>query len=189
MPVEDARRWNARYRDGFIGAEPLPRAILQRALPYLETTGLVLELAMGLGVNGRWLSERGFRVVGLDISSEAVFYAKKKCPQIMGGLADLDDYLLPAKTFSTILNFYFLKRDLILDFPRIIQPGGIAIVETLTVEMLHVRPEIPAENLLQSGELPSLFSGWRILHYQEGWQISDHGGEKAVASLIAQYPG
>jgi len=189
MPGEDARRWNTRYRNGFVGAEPLPRAILQRALPYLQTAGLVLDLAMGLGVNARWLSERGFRVMGLDISSEAVFYAKKKCPQLMGFLADLDEYRLPEKTFSAILNFYFLKRDLILDFPRIIQPGGIAIVETLTVEMLRIRPEMPAEYLLQSGELPSLFPGWKILQYQEGWQISDHGGKKAVASLIAEFPG
>ncbi len=189
MSKDDSRRWNARYRNQFYDAEPLPRAILESALPHLKPTGLALDLAMGLGVNARWLVERGFRVLGVDVSSEAVLYAKKRCPQLMAVLADLDDLFLPPKAFSTILNFYFLKRDLVSDFARMIQPGGIAIVETLTVDMLELNPEMPAEFLLQRGELPLLFKGWDILLYQEGWRPADHGGQKSVASLIAQFPG
>ncbi|GAP14692.1 protein containg methyltransferase domain [Longilinea arvoryzae] len=188
MSKDDSRRWNARYRDQFYDVEPLPRPILESALPYLKPDGLALDLAMGLGVNARWLVERGFRVLGVDVSSEAIIYAKKRCPQLMAVLADLDDLFLPSRSFSTILNFYFLKRDLILDFTRMIQPGGIAIVETLTIDMLTLNPEVPAEFLLQKGELPGLFKNWKILLYQEGWRPANHGGQKSVASLIAQFP-
>ncbi len=189
MAKDDARRWNTRYRNGFYGAEPKPRAVLDHALPYLDSNGLTLDLAMGLGVNARWLVERGFRVMGIDISNEAVFYAKAHCPKLMAILADLDDLVLPAGYFSTLLNFYFLKRDLLADFPRILRPGGIAIVETLTLDMLQTHPEMPVEFLLQRDELPGLFVGWEILFYQEGWQPADHGGKKSIASLIARYPG
>ncbi len=188
MAKDDSQRWNARYRNQFYATEPLPRAILESALPHLNPQGLALDLAMGLGVNARWLAERGFRVLGVDVSSEAVVYAKKRCPQLMAVLADLDALYFPARAFSTVLNFYFLKRDLLLDFARIIQPGGIAIVETLTIDMQKLSPELPAEFLLQKGELPDLFAGWKILFYQEGWRPADHGGQKSVASLIAQFP-
>jgi SAM-dependent methyltransferase len=189
MAIEDARRWNERYRNGYIGAEPRPRAILELARPYMKSDGLVLDLAMGLGANARWLVERGFHVLGVDISSEAVFRARKSCPQIMAVIADLNDFILPEQSFDAVLNFYFLDRAVLRNFPRILRPGGIAIVETLTMQMLDIKPELPPENLLNNGELPGFFSNWRILHYQEEWQTSDHGGQKSVASLIAQFPG
>lgn len=189
MAREDARRWNERYRTGYIDAEPGARSILGLALPCLKPGGLVLDLAMGLGANARWLVERGFRVVGVDISGVAVLRARARCPRIQAVIADLDEFVLPEHTFSAVLNFYFLDRALLRGLPRLLQPGGVAIVETLTREMLGVKPDLPPEFLLEKGELADLFSGWRILHYQEGWQASDHGGQKSVASLIAQLPG
>ncbi|HWQ03900.1 MAG TPA: methyltransferase domain-containing protein [Longilinea sp.] len=189
MAVEDAQRWNKRYRTAYYQQGSEPRVILERALPYLNQNGLVLDLAMGLGANARWMVERGYQVLGVDISNAAVFQAKKDCPQLMAVVADLNEYFFPAKAFSTILNFYFLDREIIRDFSRILQPNGIAIVETLTVDMLEIKPDMPEEFLLQNGELFQLFTGWNILEYQEGWRTSARGGKKSVASLIARLPG
>lgn len=189
MPREDAGRWNARYREGFFGQKPKPRAILDRALPYLRPNGLILDLAMGLGGNACWLVQRGFRVMGVDISSVAVAQAKADCPQLMAVIADLVEFHFPDHCFDAVLNFYFLDRNLLHDLARILRPGGIAVVETLTVDMRQIRPDLPEENLLQKGELQTFFAGWDILYRQAGWQASDHGGQKSVAGMIARIRG
>jgi SAM-dependent methyltransferase len=189
MPRNDAERWNTRYREGYYGKAAEPRAVLEMALPNLRPNGLILDLAMGLGVNACWLVERGYRVIGVDIASAAVIPAKANCPQLMAVIADLDELVLPEQAFHAVLSFYYLNRKLLREFPRILRPGGIAIVETLKIDMRQIKPELPEVNLLQDGELKGLFSGWDILFYQEGWQPSAHGGQKSIASLIARLPG
>ena len=188
MANKDAERWNRRYRTADYHDGSQPRAILERALPYIRKNGLILDLAMGLGGNARWLIDRGYRVLGVDISNEAVFQAKRNCSKLWAVIGDLDEYNFPGKTFTTILNFYFLDRKIIQDFSRILQPKGIAIVETLTVDMLDIKPDLPEEFLLQKGELLEFFAGWNILEYQEGWLTSAHGKKKSVASLIGRLP-
>jgi len=188
MASEDAERWNRRYRTAYYHGGTQPRAILERALPYISKNGLILDLAMGLGGNARWLIDRDYQVFGVDVSREAVFQAKKNCPKLMAVIGDLNEYNFPDKTFSTIINSYFLDRKIIKDFPRILQPKGVAIVETLTVDMLEIKPDLPADYLLQKGELIDLFAGWNIFEYQEGWRTSARGGKKSVASLIGGLP-
>lgn len=188
MPAIDADRWNARYRQGWHAVPHQPREILKCAEKYLPHGGLVLDLAMGIGLNAWWLMKHNYRVVGVDISSEAVFCAKQRNPELMAIIADLSEYYFPSKAFSAVLNFYFLDRSLLRDFARILVPNGIAVVESLTTDMLEIKPELPENFLLNKGELEDLFSGWTIHFYQEGWQSSDHGGKKAIASIIAQLP-
>jgi ubiquinone/menaquinone biosynthesis C-methylase UbiE len=43
--------------------------------------GKVLDVCCGAGTNGVYLAEKGFDVVGIDISSKAVEYARKKAEQ------------------------------------------------------------------------------------------------------------
>lgn len=188
MTSKDAERWNLRYRSGWTGSESQPRDLLKMALPFFQPGGLILDIAMGLGVNAHWLVQHGFSVAGMDISSAAVFSARQMDPQIMAVIGDLDDFVFPDDAFSGVINFYYLNRNLFKDLPRILKPGGIAVVETLTVGMLEVKPDLPVDFLLQNKELPDLFSGWNILFYNEGWQPSDHGGSKSVARLIARFP-
>jgi hypothetical protein len=69
-----------------------------------------------------------------------------------------------------------------------LQPGGLFIIETLTIDMLKIHPEISEEYLLRPGELHSLFEGLEILHFFEGWTKSDHGKDKSISSLIAKKP-
>lgn len=189
MTREAAERWNARYQAGWQREKPQPRELLNLALPFLSQGGLILDAAMGLGVNAHWLVAHGFRVIGVDIASTAVFSAKRREPALMAVIADLEEFIFPDAVFSAVINFYYLNRKLLLGLPGILKPDGVAIIETLTVDMLEIKPDLPAEFLLQKSELPQLFSGWKILFYEEGWRPSDHGGRKSVARMIAQLPG
>jgi hypothetical protein len=90
--------------------------------------------------------------------------------------------------FDLIVNLYYLDRGLWPLYRSAIKRGGLLIFETLLRDMLTRQPEINRHFLLEPGELRAAFADWQILEYQEGWVRSDHGHEKAVASLIARRP-
>lgn len=188
MPKEDLLRWNERYANSLGEGHEAPRAFLLQNLDLLPPRGVALDLAMGTGNNAGLLLEKGFNVIGIDISDVAVRLAKRRFPQLMAIIADLTAFHLPSGKFDVVLNFYYLQRELWPEFARILKPGGLLILETLTQEMQSIKPELPEEYLLNPGELKSWFGKWEILVYREGWVETDRGTQKAAASLIARRP-
>ena len=55
-------------------------------------------------------------------------------------------------------------------------------------DILRLQPEIDPQYLLASAELKEAFSDWQVLAYREGWEESDSGHPRAVASLVARKP-
>ena len=188
MPSDDAVRWNQRYRDASPGWFASPRSFLLNNLQIIPQNGLALDLAMGIGANSSLLIKHGLNVVGIDISSAAVFSAKSTSPDLLAVIADLTRFYLPPQTFDVVLDFYYLQRNLWPDFARILKPNGILFFETLTKPMRQIKPEMNPEFLLEPGELAEAFKDWDILQLHEGLVRSDHGSEKVVASLIARLP-
>ncbi len=186
MSHPDAARWNARYQ-----AEPFrekfgARPLLTQNATLLPRQGLAFEAAMGMGGNAAFLLERGLRVVGADISDVAVRQARRRLPQLMAVVADLNHFYLPAGTFDVILNFFYLQRELWPVYRRALRPGGLLFFETLTLDMLQVHPEIDQAYLLKPGELRQGFADMEILVYWEGWEGAEDGHRRAVASLVAR---
>ena len=188
MARGDALRWNARYQCAPDELYSAPRSILTRHRPLLAVPGLAVDMAMGMGANAEYLVRAGWRVIGVDIADAAVFQARARCPQIQAVVADLEHFWLPPDHFDLILNLYYLDRALWSLYRTTLKPGGLLIVETLLRDMLEPQPDLKQNFLLAPGELRAAFQNWQILEYQEGWVTSDHGHEKAVASLIARRP-
>jgi SAM-dependent methyltransferase len=189
MPIEDARRWDNRYlEDERFRTLNQPRQFLIEQAGWLPQRGLALDIAMGPGRNAAFLLERGLRVVGLDISWVALHRAKDYLPGLMAVQADLTRFFLPSQTFDVILNFYYLQRNLWSEYRRWLRPGGILMIETLTQDMLSIKPDIEPSYLLQPGELVQAFCDLEILAYHEGKRISRDGRISAVASLVARFP-
>ncbi|HEX2979983.1 MAG TPA: class I SAM-dependent methyltransferase [Anaerolineaceae bacterium] len=187
--VEDAAtHWDHRFATAPEDWFRTPRSFLLDHLELLPRQGLALDAAMGTGQNAALLIEHGLQVVGIDISRVGVVKARKRAPQIMAVVADLEHFVLPSQHFDVILNLYYLQRDLFPQYKKALKPGGLLIFETLTQEMRLLKPDLRADFLLAPGELRQAFASWEILVYREGWIKSDHGHNKAVASLIARRP-
>lgn len=188
MPKADADRWNERYLSATQEAYPPARSILTQNLHLLSGGGLALDIAMGMGANSAFLLSKGWRVIGVDLSDVAVFRAKAAYPAVQAVIADLVQFHLPPNHFDLILNLYYLDRQLWPVIRQALKPGGLLIAETLLREMSLLREGMPQHFLLEPGELRAAFQDWQILFDREGWVASDHGKEKAVASLIARRP-
>lgn len=185
--MQDAVKWNHRYRRPDRSARCTPRSFLVEQTGALPRHGLALDIAMGAGCNALYLSARGLRVIGLDISEVAVRAARARCPQLHAAVIDLSHFTLPPATFDVIINFYFLDRRLWPIYRRALKPGGVLIIETLTRAMLTRRPEIDPIYLLEPGELQAAFADWHVIAQRETW-LNDEDWQRAVASLVVQRP-
>lgn len=188
MTLNDAIRWDEKYQDERYNTYTKPRKILIDHAGYLPHQGVALDVAMGLGGNAAYLCERGLSVIGVDISNVAVRRAKNNFPNIMAVQADLSHFYLPFSHFDVILNFFYLQRNLMPTLVNALRPGGIILVETMTQDMLQIKPEIPFDLLLAPNELLDLFTHLDIISYHEGWTNSRDNHPRAVASLVARVP-
>ena len=73
-------------------------------------------------------------------------------------------------------------------FRSLLKPGGVLIMETMTIEMLRTRPDYSPDYLLQPGELRRTFADWEVLVYREGWVELGLNAPRAVASIVAKRP-
>ncbi|UCH91971.1 MAG: methyltransferase domain-containing protein [Nitrospirota bacterium] len=183
---EDKARWNKKYdTEKYIaGRNPIP--FLQNHTDLLPR-GKALDLAIGEGRNGVYLATQGFQVTGVDISEvglkKAQALAAEKGVTLATIVADLEQYDIPPNTFDVIICAYYLQRDLFPKIAAALKPGGIALIETYTMDHLQYRPRFNKAYLLEPNELLTMLPGLRVLRYQEV-----DTGEAAFASILAQKP-
>jgi len=183
---QDKMRWDKKYamEKYLFGREAI--SFLKDHVDLLPK-GQVLDLAMGEGRNGVFLATKGFQVTGVDISAEglkkAEALAAEQSATITTVVADLETYDIPLNTFDVIICTYYLQRNL---FPKIaagLKPGGMALIETYTMDHLQYRPRFNKAYLLEPNELLTMVPGLRVLRYQEV-----DTGQAAFASILAQKP-
>jgi SAM-dependent methyltransferase len=188
MDSTEAYKWNQRYKSDperwLVEARPL----LKNYAHILPSSGWALDIAMGAGSNANFLAQQGLKVLGIDISIEALSLAKQRNPDLRTVAGDVNFLPMVLPPIDVISNFYFLQRELIKKFIQILKPGGLVFIETLTLDMIEIRPDILPEFLLKPNELPQMFTDWDVVYYREGWTDSVHGYRKATASLIARSP-
>ena len=94
-------------------------------------------------------------------------------------VADLETYKIPANTFDVIICTYYLQRDLFPKIAAALKPGGMALIETYTMDHLQYRPRFNKAYLLEPNELLTMLPGLRV-RYQEV-----DTGQAAYASILA----
>lgn len=120
------------------GPAPNTKLMLDRLEPLDGAT--VLDFASGIGLTSAWLAQRGARVVGIDISPNAVDRAREVAAAlgldigwVTGPLGDAE---LPIERFDRLCGHYALHHiDCVAmapTFASVVEPGGrAAFLETM----------------------------------------------------------
>ncbi len=190
MALDDRERWDREH--------PAKRTIQQPATFLKEIfagnrwpipRGQALDLATGKGQNAIFLAERGFEVLGVDISSVALEAARKsaeeKALKVDWQQADLDAIELPALRYNVVLNFNYLQRSLVPQIKRTLQPGGWVIFETYLIDQQTIGQPKNPDYLFLHNELLDFFREFRVLYYREG-KFPQSGEGAFRARLLAE---
>jgi len=168
-------QWDQRYaRSTFIfGKSPAP--FLAENYHYIPFEGTVLDMGMGEGRNAVFMAQKGYKVTGVDLSSVAVkksyLLAQEFGVKIKGVVASLKDYKIPPASFDAIICFYWVDRSMTEKIKTWLKPGGILIYEAHTMrekeKLKNRKVDQQSDNFLKEQELLKLFSGMRVLKYEE----------------------
>ncbi len=166
-------QWDEKYsRPTFIFGKS-PASFLAENYHYIPYEGTVLDMGMGEGRNAVFLAQKGYKVTGIDISSVAVkkayLLAQEFGVKIKGVVASLKEYKIQPNSFDAIVCFYYVDKSLVEKIKTWLKPGGVLIYEayTLREKSKRKRNTLDDENFLKEQELLRLFSGMRVLKYEE----------------------
>ena len=97
--------------------------------------------------------------------------------------ADLTRLSLPRNAIAVAICFKYRDPQLYPALRAALQPGGLLIYETYTIEHLkYGRKPLNPAHLLGQNELRDAFGDWEIIYYHEVWT------GRGVASLVARKP-
>ncbi len=152
----------------------------------------VLDLACGTGRSGLMLAQRDISVVFADRSATALDGIREQLSEnrLPGRTWQVDLEQegmnpLAGQVFSAVVCFRYLHRPLFPCLLKAVEPDGLVIYETFTLDNRRFgRPGNP-DFLLKPGELKTCFQGWNVIHYYEGIQQNP---DRAIAQIVAQKP-
>lgn len=184
----DTVDWDKRYREGFYDGATEPNPLLQRFWNTIPK-GPVVDIAMGNGRNALFLAGKGYKVYGLDRSSEALKIAGETMAAKGQGisllLGDANDLPFKGGSMAGVMVFYFLMRNIMGEIADTLQSGGVLIYETFLKRQNAIDRHRNPEFLLDDGELISFFKGLDLLFYEE--TISDtEGRNRAIAKFVGR---
>jgi tellurite methyltransferase len=180
--------WDKRYREGFYDGAQEPHDLLQRY--WREIPGrVVVDIAMGNAKDAIFLAEKGFSVVGLERSWEAIKTSRaargpkgQRVSPVQGNVASLP---FREKKADAVTVFYFLLRGAMGYLKDLLKGGGVMFYETLLKRQNSLDRWRNPEHLLEDGELLSYFSEFDLILYEEG-VYSSGNKKRAVAKYVGR---
>jgi len=110
----------------------------------------ILDVACGTGLHAKMLSERGYSITGVDISSDMILQAQKKCPELNFVHSDMRFFELD-QNFDAIIcmygaiNYLQKEEDFRITFENFFQhikPSGVVMIDTRWSNTLPEHPYI-----------------------------------------------
>ena len=125
----------ARQIYGELAGKPLDRAILDRFAERLRGRGVVCDMGCGPGQIGRYLADRGLRVVGVDLSPGMVAQAAALNPDVTFRVGDMTALDESDGAWAGIAAFYSIIHvppgeivAALTEMRRVLQPDGLLLL-------------------------------------------------------------
>ena len=171
MSQRDKEKWDKKYHDkpDLLDARP-PSKFVRDYHDKCEGKQ-ALDLACGSGRHTLFLSDKGFLVDAVDISSVALEKLAKKADDSVNIIEeDLDTFVPKRNHYDIIVMTNFLDRDLIARCYDALKDGGVFIIETYMEDDENEKKDSNSDFLLQEDELVMMFyNGFKRLAYDEFW--------------------
>jgi SAM-dependent methyltransferase len=149
-----------------------------------RTPGTALDVGMGQGRNAIYLARQGWTVTGFDPADKAVELAKEtaaklgvKFTTVVQGYEDFD---FGENRWDLIVLSYVGAREVAAQVVRALRAGGIVVVEGFHRDVTR-NSSVGGAVVFDSNELPKIFSGLRLLRYEDLETQTDFGGGVARA--------
>lgn len=147
--------------------------------------GTALDVGMGQGRNSLWLAQQGWEVTGFDPADAAVTAAQKSARalgvEIHTEIQGSQQFEFGERRWDLILISYAGGRGLTERVERALRPGGLLVIEAFHRDATRGR-SIGGDVVFDTGELPRLFPGLRVVRYEEPVRTADFG--KAMVRLV-----
>ena len=151
--------------------------------------GRALDIATGKGRNAIFLAERGFQVVGIDISPVALEMARRAAQEKSLAIdwqeADLERDRTSQGGLRSGSEFNYLQRSLRAANQKDAQARWMGNLRDLFDRSIQDRHPINPDYLLLHNELLDVFRDFRVLYYREG-KFLQSGESEFRAGLLAQ---
>lgn len=154
--------------------------------------GRSLDVGMGQGRNTIFLAQQGWDSHGFDPAERAVAAAQEQARKagvtITTAVARAQEFDWGSEQWDLIVLSYVGARGYAANVAKALRRGGMVIVEGFHRDATKEQP-IGGGVVFDSGELPKLFAGFRIVRYEEPITRSDFGrSETKVVRLAAVKP-
>lgn len=168
-------KWDGRYRST---SEPgSVAAVLLDCQHLLPANGVALDLACGLGANGLFLAQRGFKVHAWDSSAVALEklngFAAQEQIQIHTDRRDVNLDPPAENNFDVIVVSHFLDRSLCAAIALALRPQGLLYYQTFTRKKVDLVGPSNPDHLLLENELLRLFPQLIVRAYREDSRLGD----------------
>jgi SAM-dependent methyltransferase len=140
--------------------------------------GTALDVGMGQGRNTIWLAQQGWETTGFDPAEKAVALAQENARKlgvhIQTEIKGSEDFAFGERHWDLILLSYVSLRGEEAKLMRALKPGGVLIVEGFHRDATKGN-SIGGGVVFDTGELVKLFSGLRVVRYEEPVEKPDFG--------------
>ena len=184
----EIERWNRILTAPTPSFNTEPNAFLVAMAKGLKP-GRSLDVGMGQGRNTIYLAQQGWDSNGFDPADRAVAAAQEQARKlgvtITTTVARAEDFDWGTGKWDLIVLSYVGAREFVGYVTKSLRPGGMVIVEGFHRDATKSRP-IGGSVVFDTDELPKIFTGFRVVRYEEAATTSDFGRfETKVVRLAA----
>ncbi len=175
MSDKDREKWNRKYLEKPTLLEERPPSEMLVFHLHLVEGNCALDLACGSGRHTRFLTEKGFCVDAVDISSIALDQLSKTLDSKRVTLieVDLDSFTPQEGRYDLAVMTNYLDRKLIARTAESLKSGALFFIETYMEHPENEKKDSNPDFLLKAGELKTLFdSRFTEIAYEEFWNES-----------------
>ncbi len=173
----EASRWNKILTSDNPRFNTKPNSFLME-MTKGRTPGRALDVGMGQGRNAIYLAKQNWQVTGFDPAGKAVALAQKRAAEDGVKLTALittdSKFDFSDSQWDLVVMSYVGVREIAERVKRSLKPGGIVVVEAFHRDALQQSP-VGSAVVFESNELLKIFSGMRVLRYEDVDAIGDFG--------------